>query len=90
MLFCETYNCEGAEQLQNGYVAYGRYSYIGKKMPGKIFSRHLFHLCGANIRLRWQIPDSILAAQKKYCSKENLARMVKYRVKTIKKDEKNL
>ena len=54
------------------------------------FSRHLFHLCGSNIRLRWQIPDSILAAQKKYCSKENLARMVKYRVKTIKKDEKNL
>ena len=42
-----TRNCEGAEQLQNGYVAYGRYSYIGKKMPGKIFSRHLFHLCGS-------------------------------------------
>jgi len=47
VLFCETYNCEGAEQLQNGHVAYGRYSYIGKKMPGKIFSRHLFHLCGS-------------------------------------------
>ena len=80
MLFCETYNCEGAEQLQNGHVAYGRYSYIGKKMPGKIFSRHLFHLCGSKHK----------TAPKKYCSKENLARMVKYRVKTIKKDEKNL
>ena len=47
VLFCETYNCEGTEQLQNGHIAYGRYSYTGKKMPGKIFSRHLFHLCGS-------------------------------------------
>ena len=55
------------------------------------FSQGIFFIyAAANIRLRWQIPDSILAAQKKYCSKENLARMVKYRVKTIKKDEKNL
>ena len=61
-----------------------------RRCQGKFSQGIFFIYAAANIRLRWQIPDSILAVQKKYCSKENLAGMVKYRVKIIKKDEKNL
>ena len=77
------------DALQNN-ASSDKISQADKSVKGKFSQGIFFIYAAANIRLRWQIPDSILAAQKKYCSKENLARMVKYRVKTIKKDEKNL
>ena len=61
-----------------------------RRCQGKFSQGIFFIYAAANIRLRWQIPGSIFVTHKRYCSKENLAGMVKYRVKTIKKDEKNL
>ena len=54
-----------------------------RRCQGKFSQGIFFIYAAANIRLRWQIPDSILAAQKKYCSKENLACVGRYLVVSL-------